>query len=220
MYPIVKRIIDFTAAFLVLLILLPFLLIIIIMLKLTGEGEVFYFQKRIGYLNRYFNIWKFATMLKNSPTIGTGVITVRNDPRVTFMGKFLRKSKLNELPQLINVLIGDMSLVGPRPLVQKTFDAYTEEVRNKVYLSKPGLTGIGSIIFRDEELLVSETSMDPQLFYNTVIAPYKGALELWYLKNKSIKVDFLIIFLTIWVIFNSKSDLPYKIFPDLPKRTF
>src|SRR3712207_5633228 len=118
MYKIIKRAGDFLVAFLLLLVLSPFLLVIILLLKLTGEGEVFYFQKRIGYRNQYFDIWKFATMLKNSPNIGTGIITLRNDPRVTFMGRFLRKSKLNELPQIINVLIGNMSFVGPRPLVQ------------------------------------------------------------------------------------------------------
>jgi lipopolysaccharide/colanic/teichoic acid biosynthesis glycosyltransferase len=220
MYPVIKRLIDFFVSIIVLLILSPFLIIIIILLKLTGEGEVFYFQKRIGQNNKYFDIWKFATMLKNSPNIGTGVITLRNDPRVTWMGRFLRKSKLNELPQLINVLIGNMSLVGPRPLVQRTFDAYNDEVKAKIYLSKPGITGIGSIIFRDEEKLVSETDLDPHIYYNTVIAPYKGALELWYLKRKSLWVDMVIIFLTVWVILFPASKLAYKIFKDLPARTF
>jgi lipopolysaccharide/colanic/teichoic acid biosynthesis glycosyltransferase len=220
MYPVIKRLIDFFVSFIVLLILSPFLIIIIILLKFTGEGEVFYFQKRIGQNNKYFDIWKFATMLKNSPNIGTGVITLRNDPRVTWMGRFLRKSKLNELPQLINVLIGNMSLVGPRPLVQRTFDAYNDEVKAKIYLSKPGITGIGSIIFRDEEKLVSETDLDPHIYYNTVIAPYKGALELWYLKRKSLWVDMVIIFLTVWVILFPASKLAYKIFKDLPARTF
>jgi lipopolysaccharide/colanic/teichoic acid biosynthesis glycosyltransferase len=136
------------------------------------------------------------------------------------MGRFLRKSKLNELPQLINVLIGNMSLVGPRPLVQKTFDAYDEEVKSKIYLSKPGITGIGSIIFRDDELLVSNTKMDPHVYYNTVIAPYKGSLELWYLKRKSIWVDLMIMFLTAWVIIFPESKLPYTVFKDLPVRSF
>ena len=220
MYLLIKRLIDFLASFIVLLILSPFLLIIMILLKFTGEGEVFYFQKRIGYHNKYFDIWKFATMLKNSPNMGTGVITLRNDPRVTWMGRFLRKSKLNELPQLINVLIGNMSLVGPRPLVQRTFDAYNSEVQSKIYLSKPGITGIGSVIFRDEEKLVSEATIDPHIYYNTVIAPYKGALELWYLRRRSIWVDFVILFLTVFVIFFPESDLPYKLFKDLPVRSF
>lgn len=159
-------------------------------------------------------------MLKDSPNIGTGIITVRNDPRVTPMGGFLRKTKINELPQVVNVLIGDMSLVGPRPLVKRTFDAYSEDVKNKIYLSKPGITGIGSIIFRDEEQLISSAKTDPHEFYNNVIAPYKGELELWYLRKKNLWVDIVIMFLTVWVIIFPESKLPYKIFKDLPTRSF
>jgi lipopolysaccharide/colanic/teichoic acid biosynthesis glycosyltransferase len=220
MYKVIKRAIDFLAALILIIILSPLLLPIVILLKLTGEGYVFYFQRRLGYGNKYFDIWKFATMLKNSPNMGPGLITVRNDPRLIPMGGFLRKTKLNELPQLINVLIGNMSLVGPRPLVQKTFDAYTPEVQQKIYQSKPGITGIGSIIFRDEEYLVSNSGMEPHEYYRTVIAPYKGALELWYLKRKSLWVDIMIIFLTVWVILFPKSRLPYKVFGDLPVRNF
>jgi len=122
MYLIIKRFFDFVLSLIALIILLPFLLPIIILLKLTGEHEVFYFQKRIGYKNREFNIWKFATMLKNSLNMGTGEITLRNDPRVTKVGKFLRSTKINELPQIINVLKGDMSIVGARPQIKKAFD--------------------------------------------------------------------------------------------------
>ncbi len=104
---------------------------IIILLRVTAEGEVFYFQERIGLKNSRFQIWKFATMLKNSMNMGTGSITLQNDFRVTPIGKFLRKTKINELPQIINILKGDISLVGPRPLVTKTFSAYTEEIQSK-----------------------------------------------------------------------------------------
>ena len=185
---------------------------------LTGEGYVFYFQKRRGLKNQYFDIWKFATMLKNSPNIGTGSITLRNDPRVTPVGKYLRKSKINELPQLINVLLGSMSVVGPRPLVDKTFFAYPEDIRDLVYIEKPGITGIGSIVFRDEERLISASDMEPHTFYEQHIAPYKGALEIWYQKNISFYTDLMIILLTIWVILFPESDLHFKIFKDLPKR--
>ena len=113
--------------------------------------------------------------------IGTGSITLQNDPRVTKIGSFLRKTKINELPQIINILKGDISLVGPRPLVTKTFSAYNEEVQSKIYNVKPGLTGIGSIIFRDEESIISAVKdEDPHEFYKRVIAPYKGELEMWY----------------------------------------
>ena len=159
-------------------------------LKLTGEGYIFYRQKRIGYRNTYFEIWKFATMLLNSPNMGSGSITLRNDPRITPMGGFLRKTKINELPQLFNVLLGNMSLVGPRPLMQADFDAYSPEVQAKVYSVKPGITGIGSVVFRDEEKYFDENlKEDPKVFYERVIAPYKGALELWYAENQSLWVD-------------------------------
>lgn len=185
---------------------------------LTGEGYVFYFQKRRGLKNQYFDIWKFATMLKNSPNMGTGSITLRNDPRVTPVGKYLRKSKINELPQLINVLLGSMSVVGPRPLVDKTFYAYSEVIQSKVYNEKPGITGIGSIVFRDEERLISASDMEPHTFYENHIAPYKGALEIWYQKNISFYTDFMIIMLTIWAILFPESDLYFKVFKDLPER--
>ncbi len=219
MYNSCKRILDIIAALVVLLILLPLFIPIAILLKCTGEGYIFYYQRRIGYKNKYFDIIKFATMLKNSPNMGTGTITLRNDPRLLPMGKFLRKTKINELPQIINVLKGDMSLVGPRPLVDRTFNAYPENLRYKVYDSKPGITGIGSVVFRDEESLISNSQMPPHEFYETVIAPYKGALEIWYNQHKNMWVDVKIIFLTIWVILSPESKLTYKLFKDLPKRT-
>src|SRR3954468_1176675 len=137
MYPFIKRFFDIVFASLALLLLTPLLLPIAVILRLTGEGYVFYYQRRIGYRNKYFDIIKFATMLKNSPNMGTGSITLRNDPRLLPLGKFLRITKINELPQVLNVLNGDMSIVGPRPLVDKTFNAYPEEIRYKVYDSKP-----------------------------------------------------------------------------------
>jgi len=222
MYQYIKRFFDFILALLVVIILTPLLIPLIIGLKLTGEGHIFYSQKRIGYKRKYFNIWKFATMLKDSPNIGTGSITLRNDPRITPMGGFLRKTKLNELPQVFNVLKGDVSIVGPRPLVDKTFNAYSKEVQEVIYNVKPGITGIGSIVFRDEEGLFEQKTegQDPHEFYKKIIAPYKGALEIWYQKNQSFYTDFMIIFLTAWVILFSKSELHYKVFKDLPKRNF
>ena len=218
MYPLIKRFFDLTSSAIAILILSPLLIPILIGLKLTGEGYIFYKQKRIGLKNKYFNILKFATMLKDSPNMGTGSITLRNDPRITPMGGFLRKTKINELPQIFNVLIGDMSVVGPRPLVDKTFNAYPKNVQEVVYDSKPGITGIGSIVFRDEEKEISEATIPPHEYYAKFIAPYKGELELWYQKNKSFYTDTMLIFLTVWVIISSESNLHYKIFPDLPLR--
>jgi lipopolysaccharide/colanic/teichoic acid biosynthesis glycosyltransferase len=218
MYQNVKRFCDFTVALLLLLLLLPILLPFILALKLTAEGYVFYFQKRIGYKNRPFDIWKFATMLKNSPNMGTGTITLRNDPRVTRVGGVLRKTKINELPQIINVLLGDMSLVGPRPLDDKAFNSYPDDIRDRVYLVRPGITGIGSVIFRDEEKIISESGMEPRECYKQIIAPYKGALEMWYQRNQSFFTDLRILFLTVWVVVFPESRLPYRLFNDLPKR--
>ena len=218
MYKLIKRITDILIATIALILLSPLLIPSIIILLFTGEHEVFYLQDRVGYKKRLFKIWKFATMLKNSPNIGTGEITLRNDPRVTRFGKFLRMTKVNELPQIINVLKGDMSIVGPRPLMDVSFKLYPEHVQEVIYNSKPGMTGIGSLIFRDEEKIVSE-AQDPIAMYATIY-PYKGTLELWYQKNASLYTDFIIIFLTAWSILFPKNQLTHKIFKDLPLRPF
>ncbi len=218
MYRLLKRMIDLIIAAIALVLFLPLLIPIIILLKLTGEGEVFFLQERVGYKNKPFNIWKFATMLKNSPNMGTGDVTVKNDPRVLPYGKWLRKTKLNELPQVFNVLLGSMSVVGARPLVDVSFNQYSYEVRNVIYNTPPGITGIGSLIFRDEESIIAKSNMDPRAFYEQYVIPYKGALEVWYQSKKSLYLDFLIIFLTAWVILFPKSNLPFKVFRDLPKR--
>jgi len=213
-----KRIIDFLLAFIALIILSPILIPVVIGLLLTGEHYVFYFQKRIGFKNKTFNIWKFATMLKASPNLSGGLHTLKKDPRLMPMGPFLRKTKINEIPQIINILKGDMSIVGPRPLVDKTFEPYSKYVKENIYNVKPGLTGIGSIIFRDEEKLLSETKMDAKDFYANHIAPYKGELEIWYQKNLDFWTDIKLVFCTAWVIIFSKSELPFRIFKGLPPK--
>jgi len=221
MYLVLKRTFDIIISLLTLIVLLPFFIPIIIILRLTAEGEVFYFQERYGIYNSKFKIWKFATMLKNSMNMGTGSITLKNDPRVTKIGSFLRKTKINELPQIVNILKGDISLVGPRPLVEKTFLAYNQDIRSKIYNVKPGLTGIGSIIFRDEESIISAVKdEDPIDFYKRVIAPYKGELEMWYQNNNSLFLDLQLIFMTAWIILFPKSRLYEKWFKDLPLRKF
>ncbi len=216
MYPLLKRLFDVFFSALGLLLLAPLLLPVMLLLRLTAEGEVFYRQKRVGYQNRHFGIWKFATMLKNSPNMGTGSLTLRHDPRVTPVGRFLRKTKINELPQLINVLTGNMSFVGPRPQMQVDFDVYPPEVKEKIYSVKPGITGIGSIVFRDEERLLSRPGIDPKAFYAAHIAPYKGALEMWYLRHRSLYTDLMILLLTAWAIVFPHSQLHFKVFPQLP----
>tara|TARA_Y100000741_G_scaffold70086_1_gene50973 strand:- start:3492 stop:4163 length:672 start_codon:yes stop_codon:yes gene_type:complete len=218
MYLFFKRLFDVLLAFMSLLILSPFFLIVIIILLLTGEGEVFYLQERLGYLNKKFKIIKFATMIKDSPNIGTGSLTLRDDPRVLPFGKFLRKSKINELPQIFNVIIGNMSIVGPRPQMQVDFNKFPKESLNLIYKSKPGITGIGSIVFRDEEKWISNFKGDKHKFYKNKIAPYKSQLELWYLKNSSLLVDLKLIIITVWVILFPKSTIVQKIFKNLPDK--
>ena len=221
MYKFSKRLLDIIISLLALIILSPLLLPIIIILRFSAEGYVFYFQDRIGKDRVNFKIIKFATMLKDSPNLASGSITLSGDWRVTKPGKFLRKTKINELPQIINILKGDISLVGPRPLVTKSFTAYNEEVQSKIYNVKPGLTGIGSIIFRDEESIISAVKdEDPHEFYKRVIAPYKGELEMWYQSNISFFLDLQLIFITAWVILVPTSKLYEKWFKDLPKRSF
>ena len=218
MRKLVKRFFDLFLAILAFILFSPVLLILILALLVTGEHEVFYPQNRIGYLNVPFKIIKFATMMKDSPNMGTGSITLRNDPRVTRVGRFLRKSKLNELPQIFNVLFGQMSMVGPRPQMKADFIKFPEHIQSSLYNVKPGITGIGSIIFRDEEKWISDAPGDKHEFYKNHIAPYKGELEIWYQEHLSLSTDFILIFLTVWVIVSPDSDLVYTIFKDLPQR--
>lgn len=218
-----KRLFDILFSSLALILLSPLMIPIIVALRLTGEGYVWYFQERVGYKNKPFSMYKFATMLKDSPNMAGGFITVANDPRLTPLGGFLRKTKINELPQLLNIIFGDMSVVGPRPVMQKSFMAYPPEVRSVIYTVKPGLTGIGSVIFRDEEALITKVNNaggDTWAFYKEQIYPFKGEVEKWYHQNNSFKNDILIIFLTGWVVFFPESNLMYRLFPDLPRRPF
>lgn len=218
MYLFVKRSMDVMVSTIALVLLSPLFVVISLVLLCTGEHYVFYFQQRIGLKNKPFDIWKFATMLKNSPNMGTGTITLRKDPRVLPCGAFLRKTKINELPQIMNVFIGNMSVVGPRPLTANHFNTYSQEVKDMLYFVKPGITGIGSIIFRDEERFISTCNLPPAEFYAHYISPYKGELEKWYYKNRCLGVDLKLIFLTAWVILNPESNLPFRWLKNLPER--
>ena len=213
-----KRLFDILLSVLAIVVLSPLLVPVMIILKLTGEHYIFYGQKRVGYKNRQFRIWKFATMLKASPSLGTGSLTVKNDPRVFPFGRFLRKTKLNELPQIFNILLGDMSVVGPRPQMEVDFLKFPENIQTVIYNAVPGMTGIGSIIFRDEEKWISAYEGDKHEFYRSHIAPYKGELEIWYQKHLTLYTDFMLVFLTAWVIFFPRSGLVHKIFRDLPSQ--
>ncbi len=194
------------------------LLLIMLILRLTGEGEVWFLQERVGLNGRRFKVYKFATMRKDSETTGTKDITLRNDPRVLPIGRLLRKGKINELPQLINIFLGDMSVVGWRPLMPKSFLYYPPHVQEQIVRMKPGLTGVGSIIFRDEESITARLNKPPELVYREDIAPYKGELELWYQQHQSLWLDVKIIFLTAWAVLRPASRLHEKWLKGLPPR--
>ncbi len=211
------RLFDIILSGVALVILSPLLLPLSVILRFTGEGEVFYRQLRVGFRGKRFNVYKFATMLKDSPNIGAGTLTMKNDPRVLPVGAFLRKTKINELPQLLNIFIGDMSFVGPRPLVPEGEKNYTQDQARTIRSVRPGLTGIGSLILRDEESYYAHRS-DAQEFYTHVISPYKASLEIWYINHSSVTVNMLILVSTALAVivpswdaarfFNSLPDMP------------
>lgn len=211
-----QRFFDLIFSIVAFIFVLPLFIPIIILLKFTGEGEVFYVQSRVGFDGENFNLLKFATMLKNSSNMGTGDITLKNDSRVLPLGNFLRKTKINELPQILNIIKGDMSIVGPRPHTLRNFLLYSKKIQEIVKTQRPGLTGIGSIIFRDEESIL-EAAADKVHFYQNVIAPYKGELEYWYVENKNLSKYFAIIFMTALSIVAPKNKLIWTLFKGLPK---
>lgn len=210
-----ERLFDLIFSLAALFLFLPILILCIVVLRFTGEGEVFFMQERIGYQKSRFKVFKFATMLKNSPNIGSGTITSKDDARILPVGKFLRKTKINEIPQLLNVVLGEMSLIGPRPHASRDLEGLKPSVLDEVCSLKPGLSGIGSVVFRDEEHIL-QTFEDPRPFYDDVIAPYKAQLEIWYKNNKSIFLYFKLIILTVRQLFFSKKSLPFEVFLDLP----
>lgn len=212
-----KRIFDFTLSLIALTILSPLLVPIVIILLLTGEHYVFYTQKRIGKGGKEFGLLKFATMLKNSPNIGSGDVTLSHDPRVLPIGRILRSTKINELPQLLNILLDDMSFVGPRPLTPKVFNYYTEDAKSIVIQMKPGLTGAGSIIFRDEESIMGQSKLPWEECVKQEIMPRKAAAEEWYFKHRSFLTDLKLIFITVWVVVMPGSNIMKRVFRDLPE---
>ena len=212
-----KRIFDIIFSLFVITLFLPIGLIIILILRLTGDGEIFYRQRRIGKNGQPFGIYKFATMVKDSPNIGAGDITLKDDPRVLPFGKFLRKTKLNEFPQFLNVVTGEMSLVGPRPLVENQYMMIPKDLQNEIKLLKPGITGIGSIIFRDEEKFLQNDNGNANEFYKIEIIPFKAGLECWYKKNRSLFIDTQLILITIFMVFFPNTRLHRFLFSELPK---
>lgn len=209
---------DLFLSLIAIVVLLPLLPPIALILKLTGEGEIFFIQPRVGKDGKHFGLIKFATMLKDSPNLPGGDITTNQDPRVLSIGHFLRKTKINELPQLWNILKGEMSIVGPRPLTLRNFSLYPDEIKKVIIEMKPGLTGIGSICFRDEEKIIAASNKVASVCYLEDISPYKGQLEVWYKENQSLLVDIKLIILTAWVIVAPRNRDYEAFFNNLPKR--
>lgn len=210
----INRILDIVLAGSAAVVLSPLALPLMVALRCTGEGEVFYRQERVGRGGRTFALLKFATMLKDSPRIGAGEITLQDDPRILPLGHFLRKSKLNELPQLWNILKGDMSIVGPRPMVPRTFAAYPAAARAAISAVRPGLTGVGSVVFRDEERYLR--GEDASRFYQEVIIPYKSSLEEWYLERQGLRMYLAVIAATAWAVLAPRSDAALRLLGPLP----
>lgn len=210
-----QRLFDLWVAILALIILSPLLFLVALCLKFTGEGEIFYRQERIGYKRKKFKVFKFATMVKNSPNIGSGTLTMVNDPRVLPLGKILRKTKINELPQLLNILFGDLGLVGPRPLVPEGESHYGEKNSEIIRSVRPGVTGIGSLVLRDEEAYYAHRK-DAYDFYKNIISPYKFTLEEWYIERRTFFLDLkILIFTVIAIVWPNFS--PCRFFQDLPR---
>lgn len=194
----------------------PFMIPIVIGLKLTGEHDIFYCQERIGKGGKPFKVIKFATMLRDSPNLPGGLITMDKDPRILPMGNFLRKTKINELPQLLNIFVGQMSIIGYRPFAKKHYDLYSDEVKQEINKIAPGLSGIGSVVFRNEEDILHHAA-NPENVHDNMITPYKGLLECWYVNNKSVGNYFKLISATVIAVLKPSWNGWKKWFKNLPE---
>lgn len=198
---VLKRVFDIVISFILLIILSPILLILAILIKLDSKGPVFYRQERIKQYGKTFKIFKFRTMVQNADKIGS-LITLGKDPRITRMGNVIRKCRLDELPQVINVLIGDMTFVGTRPEVKKYVDKYTDEMKATLLL-KPGITSIASIRYRDEDEVMNEFIAKGKTIdetYTENVLPDKMKYNLEYIKKFSVITDIKICIDTVLVV--------------------
>lgn len=193
----IKRAMDVVLSFIGLIIILPIMVIFSILIKIDSEGPIFFKQIRVGLRGKKFKILKFRTMVVNAEKLGQQ-ITIGEDNRITRVGKFIRKYKIDELPQLINVFKGDMSLVGPRPEVTKYVELYNEE-QSKVLSVRPGITDLASIRYSDENEILGKVS-NPEEYYTNTIMPDKLDLNLQYINNNNIIKDLVIIFKTIFKV--------------------
>lgn len=189
-----KRLVDILLSLFGLLVLLPLFVVVAVAIVLDSKGGVFFLQTRVGKDNKDFKLCKFRTMGVDAERMGQLTIG-GNDSRITRVGHFLRRYKLDELPQLLNVLLGDMSLVGPRPEVRRYVDLYTPE-QQQVLSIKPGLTDYASIKYADESELLAKAE-NPEQFYIKTVMPDKLAINLKYIKSRSLAMDMGILFKTI-----------------------
>lgn len=209
------RFFDLLLSTVAIVLLAPLLLLIALVLRFTGEGEVLYLQERIGKGGRPFKLIKFATMLKDSPNLPGGYLTQKDDPRVLPVGLILRRTKLNELPQLFNVWLGQMSLVGPRPQAPVHYHLYSPVQKTAIDRQKPGVTGLSALVFRDEEGLMERSGRGFDEFHDRVIAPFKGELERWYAEHRSVGGYFKILLLTALSLIKPRIDF-LRFFPGTP----
>jgi len=192
---IVKRIFDEVAVLSGLLLIWPGFVLIFLLIKLTSPGPVLYAQTRVGLQGRLFRLYKFRSMVPGADELGSSV-TVRGDARITPVGRFLRRTKLDELPQLWNVLIGDMSLVGPRPEVPEIVEHYTPAMR-RILDVRPGITSVASLHFRDEENILA-TFDNPDRVYTAALVPFKILLAMAHVDQQSLWFDLKILIMTIY----------------------
>lgn len=189
-----KRSLDLIAALLGLIVLSPLLLIVALAVKLTSRGPVFFCQERVGRGFRKFRIVKFRTMVRDAPRLG-GQLTAGRDPRITLLGRFLRKTKTDELPQLFNVLVGDMSLVGPRPEVPRYVERFRADYEELLRV-RPGITDLASLKYRNESELLAQAA-NPEDAYVTQVLPDKIALGHQYIRQASLWLDLKLIAKTV-----------------------
>ncbi len=211
------RFLDLVISALALILLMPLLIIVMVILLVANRGRVFYQQTRVGQGGRLFKMLKFDTMVENSEDLPGGMLTRVRDPRVLPIGRFLRRTKINELPQLVNVIIGQMSLVGPRPQVLQHYDLYRPEIKKVIDNMPAGVTGVGSVVFHDEEDIFDRSGRECSRFHDLVIAPYKGELELWFGRHRSVGMYFACLAATLVVMVSPSDHLAFKVFKGLPK---
>ena len=212
-----QRFFDIIFSMLAIVVFAPILMVVSVVLTVVSGDGILYRQKRVGINGEIFDIYKFVTMIKNSEFQGSGTVTLKNDSRVFPFGKFLRKTKINELPQLFNILLGDMSIIGPRPqdiIGFKLFNLIEQKIITQV---KPGLSGVGPIFFRDEDEILEKVRSNKVEFYDKHLSPYKGKVEAWYVENRDLSLYFKLIWMTVKVVLIPNYKINYqKVFKNIP----